>query len=270
MAKIELEDRVQKIEDVPEKFRALYVADTTGGGGYVFKDVAGIERNYLTLKQDFNTKKEELEQVQAKIAHYESIGDITILKALKEKEAEIARSQVTTNEQLEAWKRDFASRKDDEVKAANEKTSRTTARYEAREIDMAVTTALNKANVTSAGIEYLTPIVAKDIKVFWEDGEPVLKVVGPDGKPRRNDQLDPMEIDELIALHSKKVPHFFRSGGGSGGGSSAAEDRDTPEFDKKPSKWNSERRKAYIARHGHKAYQDLYATEQSAARQKAN
>ncbi len=269
MPKLILEDRVEKLEDVEERGRPFYV-EAKEGGGYVLADPAGLLKNNRDLKAEKIALAADKAAVDADIAKYKALGDVDMLTALKAKKAEIDQAQVTNNADLEKWKRDYAANKDGETQAEKLKREKLAKRYEQEKIDGAVVAALNSAGATADGMEYLKTLIGLEVKVFWEDDEPVIKVVDSKGAPKRNAELDPMTIEELVAGHKKKVGHFFRSGGGSGGGSSNADDISITEFDKKPSTWAAAKMKKYVAQFGHESYRKLVAEEANAPKQPAS
>lgn len=265
MPDIVLKERVENIEDVDERLRGFYVEHKDGG--FTVADVSGLLKNNRDLKAEKIALAEKHKGLEDDIAKFRALGDYEKLAELRAKQKDIETAQITNNAELDNWKRQYSATKDAETAAEREKRQRLESTMEKREVNSAVTESLSKAGVTAEGLEYLSKILAQDMKVFWEDGEPVVKVVDPKGQPRRNEALDPMTIDELVAAHRKRVPHFFRSPGGSGGSSTGAEDAGAVEFDNKPSKWPPERLKAYLARYGHENYRALYAKEAAAARQ---
>lgn len=268
MAKRIFEDRVAKLEDVPEADRDFY-EEAADGNGFVLASPGGLKKNNRDLKAEKIALQEKLVKFEADIAKYTAIGDYETVKRLKDKQAEIEQAQVATSADLENWKREFAATKEGETKAEREKRERLERQYEAEKVDVALTAALNAAGATGEGMEYMTRVLRSELKVFWENGVPTVQVVDGHGKPKRNEQLDLMKIDELVASHKKRVPHFFRGGAASGGGASKGDDVAIGDFDKKPSGWSAEVRKKYIAAYGHDNYRELVKAEAEAPRKTA-
>ena len=268
MAKRIFEDRVQKLDDVPEADRPFYVEDKEAGG-FMLADPGGLLKNNRELKAEKIGLSEKAQRLEADIAKYSVLGDVEKLTALKAKQREIEEAQVTNNDQLNNWKTEFSKTKDAETAAEREKRVRLEQTYEREKVDGALVAALNAAGATAEGIEYLQKVLRSDLKVFWENGVPVVKVIDAKGEPKRNSELDPMKIEELIADHKKRVGHFFKSPGGGGGGTPGGEPVEVGDFDKKPSKWTDKKMKSYIDRFGHDNYRQLVLQESQAARESA-
>jgi len=264
MAKRIFEDRVPKLDDVPEADRPFYVEDKDQGG-FVLADPSGLLKNNRDLKAEKIAITEAKAKLDTDIAKYTALGDVETLTKLKAKQKEIEEAQVTNNTQLDEFKRTFSATKDAETAAEREKRVRLESQYEREKVDTAIIAALVAAGATAEGLEYLPKVLRGDLKVFWENGVPVVKVVDSKGEPKRNDQLDLMKIDELVGEHKKKVGHFFRSSGGSGGGAPGGEPVDASEFDKKPSKWSDKKVALYIGRFGHDSYRQLCLAESQTA-----
>lgn len=266
MAKRMFEDRVDKLEDVPEADRDFY-EEAPDGNGFVLANPKGLKSSNRALKAEKIALQEKVTKIEADIVKYTAIGDYETVRRLKDKQAEIEQATITTSAELETFKREFTASKDSETKAEREKRERLERQYESEKIDTALTAALASANTTPEGMEYLAKVLKTDLKVFWENGVPVVKVVDAKGEPKRNAELDLMTIPELVAGHKQKVPHFFRAGKGSGGGGGAGDDDiSVGEFDKKPSTWSTAIMKKYIQAHGHDSYRKLVAAETEAAR----
>lgn len=254
---------VDKLEDVAEAFRSLYVAD----GDKFRLDAEGIP-DVGPLNKALNAERRRAEALEKKVSAWEKAG-----KTPEEIESLIAANTQAENEKLEKageWQKlrdqmnaehakvvkglqDQIAAKDGEVKTIK-------SRMEGFLIQSQATAAIAAAKGVP---ELLLPHVQKHVKIVEEHGEPVLRVVDAQGGPRVNGKGEPLPLSDLITelKASDLYGRAFEGSGSSGSGAPPAGGGNgkppSGKFQKRSDFKTEKERADYIDEHGLPAYQAL-------------
>lgn len=197
-----------KIEDIPEAFRSVYVEKD---GKFVpdDSDVAGLKASQRTLLAEKKTVAEERDRLKA------VIGD-----RKPEDVAELLKQHALSEEERQKKAGDFDKLLEKRVneavtplKAELEGARSYKQKYEDRELDIAIRDACAKAKVTPEDVEDVAALVkAKGrIKLDEKTGKPV--VFDVDGDPTG------LTVEKFFAeTFRTEKPRYYQPSGGSGGG----------------------------------------------------
>lgn len=236
---------VDKLEDVDEKHRDLYVERD---GKYEL-DADGVPDLRTALK----TANAEARNLRLK---YKDI-DPDEVKQTKA-ELEELRTKAAGPEQLEALKNQLVTAHGKEKQKLQARIDSLTAAYEDTAITSAATVAIADAKGAPA---LLLPHVRKSVRLADVDGRPAVQVVDDKGNPRVNKDGQPLTIKDLVE-EMRADTTFGRAfdgsnAGGAGSGSSGGGGGGAA--GKKRSAMSVTEKSAYIAAHGSKAFFDLPA-----------
>lgn len=220
---------IDKLEDVDEKVRELYVEKESEVGGVKKKQYvldAEIE-DTAGLKSALDKTRNDLKAAKTAAAKWDKLGDpekaAAALAKVETLEEEEAQKKGKWDELKEAMKLKHA----DELKAVNEKSAAKDKHIEKLLVDQVLSKAFGEAKAKPSSImKKLVPLAKPNIKVQYENGEPVAVVVDEKGNPRIGDgKGSPMTIEQYVA-ELKADPDYgtdFEATGTSGSGASTKE-----------------------------------------------
>ena len=217
---------VDKIDDIDENFRSLYVERD----GKFHLDAEGFEEHPTVskYKQQQEAARRAERAMKSQIEKWEKLGksdeEIAALIAAEEATKQTALEQ---KGQWEELKKQMNEKHQLDIKkweslteAEKQNNNKLKAKLERYLVDSKATAAIAAAEGEP---ELLLPIVKRFIKVSEdEDGEFYTSIVDDKGGARVNGKGDPLTIDELLAemKSSEKLGRAFKASGSSGGGSS--------------------------------------------------
>lgn len=216
-----LELIVDDINSVPEAFRGEY----TEKDGKFQLAVTGLEKTYVPrdaltrANNEAATRRHALtawetavagksvEEVQTLIADFDS-GKIKKGKSNEEFDALLAQHKTVAEQKINA----LATERDSAFGAARKAI-----------VDGELKGALATAKATKTGLAMLPKILGDRIELKFENGEPVKRILAPDGKnPMAGTGSDGYAtLDDLMKDVVKTFPDLFEGSGAGGGGAPA-------------------------------------------------
>lgn len=264
---MKLKKKIEKLEDVDEKYRDLYVAD---GDAFVLDAEGADESAALTQLRAENRKLAKEAGDRRKLQErWEKLGKTPdeieeLFAALEKEESE----KLTRKGEWEKLRQQMVEKHDKELKALRDQIA--DKDKEIVDLNSSLESNLVDSQLTTAIAEHkgipilLTPHAKKFVQVTKEeDGKRTVKVVNDKGEPRVNAKGEPLSIADLIGeMKSNEVfGRAFEGSGASGsgtppgGGGGGGGPRNVKKSDLKTEK----DRAAFVDAHGLDAYKSLPA-----------
>lgn len=204
-------ETVDVIDDVPEKFRSLYVEKD---GKHVFQDPAVLVRSLTNAKRERDGLKGEA----ASAAAWKKLGKSPDeIEALLAKQAEAEEARALKAGEFDKIKAQIIEKHAGELEAERAKLTKKDRAIERFLVDAAATRAIAEAK-GSAGL--LLPHVRASVKVVEEGDEYTVRIVDAKGDPRVNAKGDYLSIADLVAemRESEIYGRAFEATGAGGSG----------------------------------------------------
>ena len=249
----ELDLTVDSLDAVPEPLRALYAEQD---GKFRLK-VKGVE-DTGGLKSALEKERQAKRDLEKKVKRWEALGksdeeiadlirkhdegESERLKAAGDFEAAIKRERDRWTKERETLEARLNAAEASERKAI---------------ISTQLLASLGRAGATDEGLELLPDRLAGRIKLEIQDGERVVRIMGPDGvTPMARADGSDASFDDLVAEVTAKYPSLFKGEGRTGGGM-RPNNGAGGSGGKKRSEMTERERAAYVEKHGLDAYKRL-------------
>jgi NADH dehydrogenase/NADH:ubiquinone oxidoreductase subunit G len=203
---------IEKLEDVDEKYRGFYV-EKDG------KFVLNIEEeDTATLKGALVKERELRSKAEADLKKWTKLGDAEKAAAALAKVQEYDEKELERKGEFEKIRTQMAEKHEGELKTVRDQLSGKDKAIEKLLVDSVATAAISKHK---GKVKVLLPHVKAHVKVEWEAGEPVAKVVDDQGDPIVGDGKGTYMNIEQYVESLKKDADFganFEATAASGGG----------------------------------------------------
>ncbi|MCP3065801.1 hypothetical protein LXT21_44245 [Myxococcus sp. K38C18041901] len=220
----EWQPELEKVDEVPEKLRALYTkADAAEGEPERYVLDAELAKRLDTSALTGTLKKERdgNKALRGQLAGFEKLGKTPeeVEQRLAELGTQLADAQKGVKG-AEAWAKERTSLEEKHSKVLGDKDAevkRLTSVLHKQLAEGAVRESLTK---NEGAIELMLPIMAPHVVLVEESGKFLVRVVDDEGHPRENKSGSPMTVDEYV-VELKKDSRFtraFKGTGSSGGG----------------------------------------------------
>lgn len=251
MAKLKV--LVDKLDDVEEPFRGLYVETEDKK----FRLDADIE-DVTGLKNSVQATRKERDEAQKQIQAWKKLGKTPEeIEALLAQQEEAERTKAEKAGEWDKLKVQMNEKHQQELAKREDEIKKRDAQIERLMIESTATQAIAAAEGVPT---LLLPHIKASTKILHEDGQYSVRVVDDKGNPRVNGKGDFLTIADLVE-EMKKSEVFgvaFKAKGGGGGAPPAGGGGGNPPAGGKPrSKMTQQEKSAYIAEHGQAAYLNL-------------
>jgi hypothetical protein len=244
---------VDSLEAVPEALRGFY---GEADGKYVLEDVTSLRNSMKNAKRERDEARTKAKAVE----QWERIGKSPdeIAELLADRE----RQELAKAEKAGEWDKLRAQMNDKhqaELKALREELDMTRKSQQQYIFNAEATAAIAAAN---GNTKLLLPLIRDHVKVEYEDGRAVTRVVDSKGERRVNANGEDMSIADLVAemRQSDDYAQAFKASGQSGSGAPANRTSGGAGGQvKRRSEMNFEEKAAFIQANGQDGYLKLPA-----------
>lgn len=249
---------VEKLDDVDEAFRPLYVEKD---GKFVL-DAEGIPApsDDTGLKTALQKERKAREDLEKQVKKWQRLGKSDAeIEAMIADAAKAEEEKATKAGEWDKLKAQMNAKHADDLRSADEKVSAMKRALERHLVDAQATAAIAAAKGVP---DLLLPHVQKHVKVVEENGEFKVVVTDVKGDPRVDGKGEPLSISDLVVemRGSDIFGRAFEGTGSSGSGTPPQNKGGGNPSGKRRSEFKDEKERSdFVNAHGLAAYQALPA-----------
>lgn len=243
-------------------------------GEFVLRDPERAETEANELRSKYAEAQSKLEELKGSASLIDGLTPDDLAR-MRERDQNWEKMKTDQRQLIDEARREEAKTYKNTIDGLQKKLTEREKAFQDREIDRAISGALESYRLSPGGRAALPRMLREEITPEWDGDKINIQLLNEHGLARRTDKNKDMTLSDLVALFLEKYPEYLAPSSGNGGGGSrraaGGGAGDSGNLSEDVREWSHEQKQRFIAStpNGRMRYRQL-VNEQAAARAKTS